>query len=753
MKKSSTNLIYVFEQVLPWVVLAIILLYTYVKFFQAPYIGFRWASNGQVALLFTTGNSLTPLQISDRLLQADSVTWTEFKQDLRKPFIEHVRPGQVIQLRIERGGQQIMIPWVIPGPNSGEINDRIWSEGWLGFAFWFLGTLTFLILRPRNVRWRLLVAFNFLTAIWLTIGSGVSFLHLWEGLIVLRVFVWLSVPVYLHLHWVLPKPLGRLSPRIVWSAYLLTGLLAAAELLQLLPSNFYYLCFLLSIAGSLILLVLHAIRQPEERDGLRLLFFIALLSFAPSIVVGLLGMVITLPFAFGALGLLSLPLLPLAYFYAALRRQLGDLELRFNQALSVYIYTILLMVVFLPLIVFMNLWITGPGSAVVIGVMVLILTVLVTIFGYGFVQTFVERSILGVSLPPRNLLELYSERITTSASFSGLQKILADEILPRLHIKQFVFVQTDKGSAQVLYTVGMDVKDLPLQNVLTLTDQLAGKYRSAETIETDDPLAWVRLLIELKIGGESVGLWLFGRRDPDDFYSQTEINLIQSLANQTAIALSNILQTQRVLEMYQQDISRHENDRMRLALDLHDSILNQMATMLLSLDDKSISPRFQVAYDELTGRLREIVSDLRPPMLNYGLKPALDELVESLVEREKNGLNITLNLLPGENRYPAEVEQHLFRICQEACENALRHGQASKISLTGTLLPDEINLTIADNGIGFEAGKGFELAGLLANKHFGLAGMLERARLIGGDVKIDSHPTKGTRVSIQWSPT
>jgi signal transduction histidine kinase len=295
------------------------------------------------------------------------------------------------------------------------------------------------------------------------------------------------------------------------------------------------------------------------------------------------------------------------------------------------------------------------------------------------------------------------------------------------------------------------IQNLSVQDALLLTGQWAGKYRTPETSVSTEPSAWVRLALELKIDDELVGLWLFGRRDPDDFYSQGEIPLLQSLANQTAIALSNIIQTQRVLDMYQLDISRHEQERMKLAMDLHDSILNQMATLILSLDFKTITPTFQAAYDELVTRLREIVSDLRPAMLNYGLKAALDELAESLMERDKDGLRVCLDLQSGEIRYPAPVEQHLYRIIQEASENAIRHGKANEINITGVLEPSAINLTITDNGHGFDTGQGFELAGLLANKHFGLAGMLERARLIGGDVKIDSSLTAGTRISIRWT--
>jgi len=387
----------------------------------------------------------------------------------------------------------------------------------------------------------------------------------------------------------------------------------------------------------------------------------------------------------------------------------------------------------------------------VIGILVVLISVVATVLGYRRAEIFFDRNILGVSLPSRNLLELYSQRITTSASFSSLANILETEILPQLHIKQFAFVQLENGSVSVLQVLGVDVKEFSNQNLSALSGEAAGKYRMVGTNQPDDPFAWVRLSLELKIAGELVGLWLLGQRDPEDYFSQAEISLLQSLANQTAIALSNILQTGRVSEMYQQDIGRHEQERMRLAMELHDSILNQMAVMLMKLDDKSISSDFQSAYDELTGRLREIVSDLRPAMLNYGLKPALDELVESMVERDKNGLTVTLELQPDDNRYPADVEQHLFRIVQEASENALRHGKARKIDISGALKPDEIELVIADNGAGFDAGQGFELAGLLANKHFGLAGMLERARLIGGDVRIDSDPETGTQVSFHWS--
>jgi signal transduction histidine kinase len=93
---------------------------------------------------------------------------------------------------------------------------------------------------------------------------------------------------------------------------------------------------------------------------------------------------------------------------------------------------------------------------------------------------------------------------------------------------------------------------------------------------------------------------------------------MQSLANQTAIAVSNILQAESLRALYEADIDRHELERQRLALELHDSVLNEMAAMLMGTNLSSLPPSFQSTYQAVVQRLREIVSDLRPPMLSCG---------------------------------------------------------------------------------------------------------------------------------------
>jgi signal transduction histidine kinase len=111
--------------------------------------------------------------------------------------------------------------------------------------------------------------------------------------------------------------------------------------------------------------------------------------------------------------------------------------------------------------------------------------------------------------------------------------------------------------------------------------------------------------------------------------------------------------------------------------------------------------------------------------------------------------------IPGEDeaRYLQSVEHHIYRMVQEACENAIRHGQTGHIIISGELAAGYINLSIEDDGKGFDASASLRLDSLLANKHFGLAGMVERALLIGADVRIDSTPGKGTKITIFWKPS
>jgi signal transduction histidine kinase len=738
------------ERVLPWFVLTILLVYTYAKFFEHPYSGFRVSSDGYVAFIFVKQNIQPTLELNDQITRIDSLLWQDFKGDYRKPIFENVQPGDVVTLTVKRNGQEITIPWKFPGPNPAEILDLLINEGWLAYVFWLCGTITLLSLRPKDERWRLLVAFNYLTAIWLTVGSGVSLYHIWGSPLLLRMSVWFCVPVYLRLHWLFPRKLTTIPNFVTIGIYILFGILAIMEWFQLLPVNLYLSGFLLAVLGSLLLLIAHFIFQADARSDLRLLLIVASLAFLPAIAIGIIAAFIALP-SIAGIGLVGLPLLPLAYLYIAFRRRWGNWELRVNRFFTLYLFVVLLGILGLPIIVFLERSIQISNQVLAISLLSATLTAAAFIWAYPPFENFIERRVFGIPLPSKSLLEIYSNRITTSASVPDLARVLEQEIIPSLLVRQFIFLQSENGSQKVLFNLGVEEEQIPKAEEMTNLAAQAGMYRSPDLAEEDQLYPWIRLILPLKFGEQTIGFWLFGRRDPDDLYSQREIPILKSLANQTAVALSNLLQAERLKTLYAANIDRQEQEKRRLALDLHDRILNQIASLLAGEDELIFSPEFQKGVEELTTRLREIVSDLRSPMLDMGLKLACEDVAEKLAERSQPTLQVTVDVQSdGERRYPPNVESHLYRILQEACENTLKHAHAKTLKITVRLYPKKVELEVEDNGVGFDAGSSLKLDEIIRGKHFGLAGIVERADIIGAQVQVASTPGNGARVKVIW---
>ena len=751
MKNNKLQLVALIEYGLPLAILAILILCTFLKFSQHPYMGFRPDSSGHIQRIFVEQPTPPLLQQGDQLVSIGSWLWSDFQKNLRQPFFAEIIPGNTVDLLIKRDEHQITVPWKFPNLDAQvlERNDLTVNEGWLSFIFWLAGTLTLLVLRPKDEPWRLMVAFNYITALWVAIGSGLSFYHIGEAAILLRIVVWFSVPVYLHLHWVYPKPFPKLS-WAAWGGYLIAFVLAVLEWFQRMPTSLYLLGFLVGVSGSVFLLIAHAIWQPQTRRDLRILLIAALLSLIPSMLAGISGVFNNETFRAGA-ATIGLPFLPLAYFYAAFRRQLGESELRVNRLVAIYIFMIVLGLVLFILAQWADTWINWKEAPIFTEIIAALLTAMISILIFPGFQAFIEKRLLGIRLPPAEFQEESSARIVTSLSSADLQDRIRDEILPSLLVRQFAALQFDEHSApKVILAVGLEDEQLPNEAERQDLISTAGKYRAPALLKKGQPCPWVRLVLPLKVGDQLTGLWLFGRRDPDDVYSQLEIPTLQSLANQTAIAQSNFLKTEHIKAQNLANISRHEEERQSLALELHDSVLNQIASLTMG-SDLPLPPSFQENYDQLIQRVREIIGNLRPPMLNYGLKLALEGLADQLAEHNDT-IKITMEV-QGNERYPQNIEQHLFRIIQEACSNAIRHAQATNIKISGHLNPEQIELQVEDDGIGFQIKNVSGLDALLVNKHFGLAGMRERGELIGAKVNISSEQNEGTQIQVIWEPS
>ena len=217
---------------------------------------------------------------------------------------------------------------------------------------------------------------------------------------------------------------------------------------------------------------------------------------------------------------------------------------------------------------------------------------------------------------------------------------------------------------------------------------------------------------------------------------------------------------QENLRFLLQQITRaQEEERRRLAHELHDDTVQALVVHVLQIDELASSmkslPKLAIPLhlaklhqqaDKIMQGVRRLSQDLRPATLDrLGLLPALKWLASSVVEY--SGLLTKVQFIGTERRLPDEVEVVLFRIAQEALRNVWKHAEATSAEVTVEFEEKRIRITVKDDGKGFAAPS--SVADLPRYGMLGLAGMLERARLLGGTLTVRSELEKGTTVTAE----
>jgi signal transduction histidine kinase len=192
-------------------------------------------------------------------------------------------------------------------------------------------------------------------------------------------------------------------------------------------------------------------------------------------------------------------------------------------------------------------------------------------------------------------------------------------------------------------------------------------------------------------------------------------------------------------------------ERSRIARELHDGLMQGFAGITMEM--QALSARLPEASTERE-TLDEIIDDagnsLREARRSIaglrgtpsGLAAAIEQAAQQLAQT--HDMRLKLHLEPVVRQLPAETEYNLLRIAQEAIANSLKHSGGSVVDVTLENNPDEVQLTIRDDGRGFAP----QEAGHETNGHYGLLGMRERARQIGAQFNLQSNSGRGTTVSV-----
>jgi two-component system NarL family sensor kinase len=195
-------------------------------------------------------------------------------------------------------------------------------------------------------------------------------------------------------------------------------------------------------------------------------------------------------------------------------------------------------------------------------------------------------------------------------------------------------------------------------------------------------------------------------------------------------------------------------ERNRLAREIHDTLAQGLAALTLQLETADAlleagagaERARQVLQQALAltraslDEARRSVLDLRAaPLEGRTLAGALTTLAES--EGHRAGLAVTVEVVGGNRPLPVRVEAGLYRIAQEAITNVIRHADAHHLTAQLTTQPAQVQLTITDDGQGFDPGQ-------VPVNRYGLVGLNERAKLLGGRLTVQSSPGAGTRLDV-----
>ncbi len=206
-------------------------------------------------------------------------------------------------------------------------------------------------------------------------------------------------------------------------------------------------------------------------------------------------------------------------------------------------------------------------------------------------------------------------------------------------------------------------------------------------------------------------------------------------------------------ELLRKVIRVQEEERKRIARELHDETSQALATLLLSVETSAIPAadpqkerlaRMRAMANRALDSVHRLIFDLRPSVLDdLGLVSAIRWVAENRLE--SLGIDVVFEVVGTERRLKPEIETTLFRIGQEAVSNVAKHAEANSVKLASEFGDRFVRLQVEDNGKGFD----LEEVSSSADRVIGILGMKERAALVDGTIVIDSEPEKGTRLAVE----
>lgn len=229
--------------------------------------------------------------------------------------------------------------------------------------------------------------------------------------------------------------------------------------------------------------------------------------------------------------------------------------------------------------------------------------------------------------------------------------------------------------------------------------------------------------------------------------SDADLKLLYTVGDLLGIAVERA-------RLYEQSVQLGAvRERNRLAREIHDTLAQGLTAVSLQLESADIlletganPEKAHKAVQQALTLTRANLDEARRSVLDLRAAPlegrTLAEALAALAEAFPEAVDIDVSITGGEQPLPPRIEIGLYRIAQEAFTNIRRHAQATKATLTLVVTPEFVKLVVADDGQGFETDA-------VPNGRYGLIGMNERVKLLGGSFTVESQPETGTHLEAR----
>jgi PAS domain S-box-containing protein len=279
--------------------------------------------------------------------------------------------------------------------------------------------------------------------------------------------------------------------------------------------------------------------------------------------------------------------------------------------------------------------------------------------------------------------------------------------------------------------------------------------------------------IPLVVQDRVIGLAEVYLEEEDQSFDRHDLRLLQSLANQVAVAIDNarLFTATQANEAAMRDLSLRlinvqEQERRYIAQELHDELGQILTATKINIDlarrklarhierqegDEVVAAQSRLEEasaltDKVLGSVRAMTVELRPTLLDdMGILPTLRWHLGRFAKRTGIRVQLEADELPA--RLRAETETTIYRAVQEALTNVARHAQASQVQVRLACSDDTVTVSVEDDGQGFDVGAWLERPG--EQQTLGLAGIRERALLLNGHARITSQLGEGTQITIE----